>query len=438
MMDLNQKKSDAWHHIVYYEWHMDIRAGGPTGYLANLLDGLNRIEYSAQPQIFFDTAPKPQPQPPLELKGIYRWIHAFLDQEEGRKRFYVNHISRHSRREHENYVRFLSNSGSMACIPELFHKINLAQTRTIHVHTVGDAVKVKNSLKKAGAEHIKVMLTSHTPEAPSQEYYKGYLEQWYSTKRAKEIRRLWQQVERRAFEASDILVFPSKEAMEPLRDGMQDFDRLIRKKDIRFVPSGVKKLSSALSREEAKKKYGLEGTFLVGYIGRHNAVKGYDILQEAAKKVWKKQKEICFLIGGAQGATFGPLKDRRWIEAGWVDPADLFQALDVFVLPNRMTYFDLVLLEAMSMGVPVLASNTGGNRSVQDETQALLLYDGTPETLAEKILEFYQTPDEAKEEIRKKIQLGYEKHYTQELFARRYVQLVHEIYTDYGFIRKEN
>jgi len=434
MVDLNKRKADGLYHIIYYEWHTDIRAGGPTGYLANLQDGINRIENSVQPQIFFDTAAKQQPDRIPEPKGVHRWFQAFFSREERRKRFYINHISRSSRRGHENYVRFLSNSSSMECMPELFGKIDLERTKTIHVHTVGDAVKVKNSLEKAGAGHIKLMLTSHTPEAASQEYYNGYLEQQHSITRAQEIRRLWQQVERRAFEASDILVFPSKEAMEPLQLTMDGFDRLISGKDIRFVPSGVKKLSSAWSKEEAKKKYGLEGKFLVGYVGRHNAVKGYDILQRAAKIVWKKQRDICFLIGGVQGNAFRPLDHKGWIEAGWVDPADLFQALDVFVLPNRMTYFDLVLLEVMSMGIPAIASDTGGNRTVQETTDALLLFDGTPEDLAGKILDFSRKPGAVRDAVGKKAQAAYGQYYTAELFAQRYVDLMHQIYMDYGYV----
>lgn len=431
MSDWKEINHSRWQHVVYYEWHMDIRAGGPTGYLANLLEGLNHIPNSTDPLIVFETAKKQAPQQPEQLKKIYQWIHAYVDKNEQRKRFYVNHISRHSKQEHDNYVQFLSHADRMYCIPELFQRIDLKRTKTIHVHTVGDAVKVKNSLKKAGADHTKVILTSHTPEAPSDEYYKGYLEQWYSKERAEQIKRLWRQVERKAFTDADLLVFPCKEAMEPLRATMDGFDALIRGKDIRFVPSGAKQLVSRLSKEEAKKKYGLEGKFVVGYVGRHNQIKGYDILQKAAKKIWKQQKDICFLIGGAQGNAFLPLSDQRWREAGWVDPADLFQALDVFVLPNRMTYFDLVLLEAMSMGTAVIASDTGGNKTVQNTTQALQLFDGTPESLAAQILDFFRKSQEEQEAMRKNIQVAYMQHYTPELFAGRYVELVQQIYADY-------
>ena len=57
------------------------------------------------------------------------------------------------------------------------------------------------------------------------------------------------------------------------------------------------------------------------------------------------------------------LKTDHWIEVGWTnDPHSLIAASDVFVLPNHETYFDLILLEVLSLGVPVVMSRTGGNK----------------------------------------------------------------------------
>lgn len=222
--------------------------------------------------------------------------------------------------------------------------------------------------------------------------------------------------------------------MEPLYSTMEGFQKLIENKDIRFIPSGAKQLTTSLSKEEAKKKYGVEGKFVVGYVGRHNEVKGYDILQNAAQKVLMKDNNITFLIGGKQGNVFTPLNDKRWIEAGWVNPADLFRAIDVFVLPNRMTYFDLVLLEVMSMGVPIIASATGGNKSVQRQTGALILYNNSADGLADSILTLSQASAEELENYSKRIQQEYEKNYTPSIFATRYISLINQIYADYDLL----
>ena len=417
MINLNQfdleNPEKKYEHIIYYEWYTDIRAGGPTGYLANLLDGLNRIENNENPMIFFNILDKTPPIPLPEIKGIYKNIHDFFYNRAYLKSFYIDHVSRYQKRLRTEYLNFLKNPTAMYCRDDMFEKMNLKRTKTIHVHTIGDAIKVKNSLKRIGDKQTKLLLTSHTPEAPSDEYYK---------------------IEKKAFEAADILIFPSKEAMEPLYSTMEGFQKLIENKDIRFIPSGAKQLTTSLSKEEAKKKYGVEGKFVVGYVGRHNEVKGYDILQNAAQKVLMKDNNITFLIGGKQGNVFTPLNDKRWIEAGWVNPADLFRAIDVFVLPNRMTYFDLVLLEVMSMGVPIIASATGGNKSVQRQTGALILYNNSADGLADSILTLSQASAEELENYSKRIQQEYEKNYTPSIFATRYISLINQIYADYDLL----
>lgn len=434
MINLNEKKTEALNHIIYYEWYLDIRAGGPTGYLANLLDGLNQIDNNENPMIFFDIQEKTPVMPDPEIRGIRKYIHNFFYSEEHLKSFFINNISRHKKKVYEDYLAFLHNYNEMYCNQELFKNINLENTRTIHVHTVGDAVKVKNTLNHLHINHIKLMLTCHTPEASSREYYKSSLEDGYDEKHARQIGKLWKTVEKKAFEDADILVFPSKEAMEPLQETMDGFIDIAGKKDIRFIETGAKRLCSSLTREEAKKRYGVSGKFVIGYVGRHNEIKGYDILKEAAQKVLSQNENICFLIGGKQGNTYSPLQHERWIEAGWTNPADLFMAIDVFVLPNRMTYFDLVLLEVMSAGVPVIASATGGNKSVQNMTDALILYQNTAADLAEKIMEFSHLSDENRKSASQKIQNSYEQFYTTKIFAEKYKNLINNIYKDCKFI----
>lgn len=188
-----------------------------------------------------------------------------------------------------------------------------------------------------------------------------------------------------------------------------------------------------LNQRRSQKKYGVSGKFVIGYVGRHNEIKGYDILKEAARKVLFQNENTCFLIGGKQGNTYSPLQHERWIEAGWTNPADLFMAIDVFVLPNRMTYFDLVLLEVMSAGIPVIASATGGNKSVQNMTDALILYQNTAVDLAEKIMEFSQLSDTNRKTISQKVLSSYEQFYTTKIFAEKYKNLINNIYNDYKF-----
>ena len=113
----------------------------------------------------------------------------------------------------------------------------------------------------------------------------------------------------------------------------------------------------------------------------------------------------------------------RWIKLGWADPAEVFRAADVFCLPNRQTYYDLVLLEALSSGSFVVASATGGNKSVFHETGgAITLYDGEAGLLP-ALRQALDLPEAAREAQRAQALAAWEANYTLEAFARRFVAL---------------
>ena len=117
MINLNQfdleNPEKKYEHIIYYEWYTDIRAGGPTGYLANLLDGLNRIENNENPMIFFNILDKTPPIPLPEIKGIYKNIHDFFYNRAYLKSFYIDHVSRYQKRLRTEYLNFLKNPTAM-------------------------------------------------------------------------------------------------------------------------------------------------------------------------------------------------------------------------------------------------------------------------------------------------------------------------------------
>jgi len=70
----------------------------------------------------------------------------------------------------------------------------------------------------------------------------------------------------------------------------------------------------------------------------------------------------------------------------WSDVLLEYRAADVFVLPSLMEGFPRVLYEAMSQGVPVIATSVGGIPDiVKDRDNGLLVVPGSPDRLAEAI-----------------------------------------------------
>ena len=175
-----------------------------------------------------------------------------------------------------------------------------------------------------------------------------------------------------------------------------------------------------------REKYNITTPYIISYIGRHNKIKGYDLLKEIASRILAKRDDVTFLIGGKVSSDIQPLNNPRWIELGFVNPPDVLSISDCFILPNRQTYFDLVLLEVMSMGVPVFASATGGNKSVYNTTKAINLYSDIDECV-EQLNLYLDADGNTKEQMRKNTLQAYGDNYTLEIFAKNYVKLIESL-----------
>lgn len=145
----------------------------------------------------------------------------------------------------------------------------------------------------------------------------------------------------------------------------------IYQRDYQVIPIGIdmEKFSPISPSQRLKKQYNLD-TFTVLFVGRLAEVKGVIYLCQALKKLADEGKEFRALIAGD-----GPLKSEleayvaandladKVVFVGWVDQADLseyYSVADVFVGPSLSEPQGLVFVEALAMGVPVIASRVGG------------------------------------------------------------------------------
>ncbi len=125
------------------------------------------------------------------------------------------------------------------------------------------------------------------------------------------------------------------------------------------------------------------GGFLVGNLGRLSKLKGLDTLLEAA--AWLKQHQpaapIRFVLIGEgperrhllhRMAELG-LEDRVRLLDGVVDARPAVKAMDLFALPSISEGLGLAALEAMLMGVPVVACRVPGLMELVDESVGCLV-----------------------------------------------------------------
>ncbi len=116
---------------------------------------------------------------------------------------------------------------------------------------------------------------------------------------------------------------------------------------------------------------------VVVFVGRFTGIKRLQLLIEAhqAMRATTGHQSVLVIAGGFPGEWEGehPHDTVRRIRAegvfflGWRDHDDLAEILgcsDVFAAPSVDEPFGLVYLEAMAAGVPPIATNTGGPRSI--------------------------------------------------------------------------
>ena len=292
----------------------------------------------------------------------------------------------------------------------------------VHFHSTMDLYAHRNGLS---GYRGKVVLTSHTPCMPAKEVVDG-LNLSNASFEESIISRL-AIIDEYAFERADYIVFPCLEAEEPYYHTWSEYKNVRTDSKIRYLPTGIAKCIAKEKREDVRSRYGIPSdAFVICYIGRHNHIKGYDILSNAANDILA-DGNTWVLIAGNSGPLCPP-EHERWIEVGWTDdPHSIVNAADVFVLPNRETYFDLVMLEVLSLGKVVLASKTGGNKFFdQFGSEGILLYEGIDGLMSGIDMLRAASPSTRARWGQENERL-YEQRFTLESFARSYDRLMREL-----------
>lgn len=153
-------------------------------------------------------------------------------------------------------------------------------------------------------------------------------------------------------------------------------------------------------RAGLRRRLGLPETgVLVGCYGRIRAQKGTDVFVAAMQALAGRRPDLTALVMGraagkharfaaelkAQIAAAGLAERIRFLPEVPVDQvADWYRVLDLFVAPQRWEGFGLTPLEAMSCGVPVVATRVGAfPELVVDGVTGALIAPGDPDRMAE-------------------------------------------------------
>ena len=157
------------------------------------------------------------------------------------------------------------------------------------------------------------------------------------------------------------------------------------------------RFNPSLDARYLRKRLGVEGKKVILYVGRLVAYKGVTYLLEALSKLPQDIRDDAMLLVCGRGKMRQNLEEMvsrlkltsNVIFAGFVQDEELpyyYAASDIVVVPSMYEPMGIVLLEAMSMKKPVIASKTGGiPEIISDKDNGLLVPPGDPEALARAI-----------------------------------------------------
>jgi glycosyltransferase involved in cell wall biosynthesis len=190
-------------------------------------------------------------------------------------------------------------------------------------------------------------------------------------------------------------------ANEVIRETLVN-DQDVPKSIIRVIPRGVN--VDELLPDEGRLVPG-PGDPLVpvlGSVGRLTRIKGHDVFLKAARQVLDRGVEAMFAIvgEGEESASLWRLRKELKLEEHVTfsphipDRRELYRVFDIVVVPTLRGGVGSAVLEAMSMGKPVVASAVGEIlHIVQDGKTGLLVPEGNEQALAERMVELITSPE---------------------------------------------
>ena len=248
----------------------------------------------------------------------------------------------------------------------------------VHVHSPALAAGIRPMVRTLGAERPAVLYTEHN--------------RW---PRHHPLTRL---ANRLTFGLDDAHIAVSADVKETVSSRHRDsVDVVVHGIDLDAVRA------EAGARPEVRAELGIaDDEIVIGTVANLRAQKGYDLLLRVARDVVDQLPASRFVAVGQ-----GPLAEQvaawhrqeglgdRFLLLGYrSDALRVMSAFDVFTLASTHEGLPVALMEAMALGLPVVATSVGGiPQAVTDGVEARLVPPGDAQRLADALLEVAQDPD---------------------------------------------
>lgn len=183
------------------------------------------------------------------------------------------------------------------------------------------------------------------------------------------------------------------------------------KNKIRFMPNGIdtaKFKPNEAAGQRLRNELGVDNYFVWLAVGRFEEAKDYpNMLRTFSMIVSKKSDAVLLLVG--QGSLMEELKklaselkleDKVRFLGVRRDVPDLMNAADAYVMSSAWEGMPMVLLEAGACGLPVVATDVGGNSEVVlNGKTGFIVPPRNPEALAQAMEKMMALPKEKRMEM---------------------------------------
>jgi glycosyltransferase involved in cell wall biosynthesis len=149
--------------------------------------------------------------------------------------------------------------------------------------------------------------------------------------------------------------------------------------------------------KKVRKELGLdENDIVVGAVGNIRKSKGYDFLLRAAQQLVQRSPKYKFIIAGEnENSLYRELLTLReqldlhrnvFFLGFRSDVASILRNIDIYVLSSTVEGFSISTVEAMSSGLPIVATRSGGPEEiVTHEETGLLVEHSSPKQIVTAI-----------------------------------------------------
>ena len=171
------------------------------------------------------------------------------------------------------------------------------------------------------------------------------------------------------------------------------------------------------TRSKVRNEFNIgENDIVVGHVGRFSAVKNHTFLVDIFKEL-KEQSESAKLILVGVGELYEEIQtkvDTLGLSESVIftglhtDTYNLYQAMDIFVMPSLYEGLPVVLVEAQAAGLPIVCSDRISKMSVMSKSFEMISLDSTPKKWTESIFQTLKQSNDRMEGQSNVVNSGYD------------------------------